>query len=601
MDPDVEKAVRGKRILLFEEMLKHYGYPDLEVINELKEGSPLAGEVPQTSMLPFKFTPSLLTCEALELQSSMRRSQILAEPKGSGDMEVDLEVWKQTLDEVSKGWLRGPIPVKEVPETAPISRRFGLRQKHKIRLIDDFSESSVNGTVAVYESPVLHTVDVACAAIMHWFSCSHAAGRESELTARTFDLSSAYRQVGLSQAGREVAFIRVYNPEKQCWCIFQALVLPFGAIKSVHSFLRLARSIWWLGVVGCWLFWSSFFDDYIVFTTPELARSSELTASALFKLLGWLFAEEGRKCRPFDTSCEALGVVFDLSLSSQQVCKVTNTLSRVDEISTEIQRLLNSGFITQVEAQKLRGRMQFADSQIYGRTGKRCIACLKDFSGRRRNRISERNGMFLKLFLSLMKSDEPRLVTKKCADSVVMITDACYERDARDWICGMGGVILDTLHGVKQFFSCQLSEEQRVLLGELQKKQIIFEAESLCALLAYCLWTEMFSGRMSFLYVDNEGTKFSFIKGSSENKTVDAITQIFIEAETHSKSICWLARVSSYSNIADAPSRGDNKLLEDLKFTDVSTTAVKCLASLIASMKEKMGKAAGCESPKVKT
>ena len=106
---------------------------------------------------------------------------------------------------------------------------------------------------------------------------------------------------------------------------------------------------------------------------------------------------------------------------------------------------------------------------------------------------------------------------------------------------------------------------------------------------------------MSFLYVDNEGTKFSFIKGSSENKTVDAITQIFIKAETHSKSICWLARVSSYSNIADAPSRGDNKLLEDLKFTDVSTTAVKCLASLIASMKEKMGKAAGCESPKVKT
>ena len=151
---------------------------------------------------------------------------------------MDMEVWQQTMDEVSKGWLRGPIPFDEVPEGAPISRQFGLRQKHKVGLIDDFSESSVNGTVSVYESPVLHTVDVACSAIMHWFSCSKAAGCDPKLLARFFDLSSACRQVGLDRSGRDVTYIRVYNPEKRCWCIFQALVLPFGAIKSVHSFLR---------------------------------------------------------------------------------------------------------------------------------------------------------------------------------------------------------------------------------------------------------------------------------------------------------------------------------------------------------------------------
>ena len=239
MDPLVERAVRGKKILLFEEMLKHYEYPDMEVVNELKFGSPLTGDVPQTSMLPFKFTPSLLTREALGMQSALRRDQVLSDPKGSGDAEVDAEVWQQTMDEVAKNWLRGPIPLEEVPADAPISRRFGLRQKHKIRLIDDFSESSVNGTVSVF----LHTVDVACAAIMHWFSCSQAAGCDSKLLARTFDLSSAYRQVGLDASGRDVAFIRVFNPEKTCWCIFQALVLPFGAVRSVHSFLRLARSI----------------------------------------------------------------------------------------------------------------------------------------------------------------------------------------------------------------------------------------------------------------------------------------------------------------------------------------------------------------------
>ena len=66
-------------------------------------------------------------------------------------------------------------------------------------------------------------------------------------------------------------------------------------------------------------------------------------------------------------------------------------------------RLLETGFIVQTEAQKLRGRMQFSESQIYGRTGKRCIACPRDFASRRRTKISMRDATFLKRFLSLTK------------------------------------------------------------------------------------------------------------------------------------------------------------------------------------------------------
>ena len=82
---------------------------------------------------------------------------------------MDVEVWKQILEERDKGWLVGPIPIEDVSHDSPISKRFGLRQGHKVRLIDDFSESSVNVTVTVYETPVLHTVDVS-SAIMHWFN-----------------------------------------------------------------------------------------------------------------------------------------------------------------------------------------------------------------------------------------------------------------------------------------------------------------------------------------------------------------------------------------------------------------------------------------------
>ena len=123
-------------------------------------------------MLPFKFVPAVLTTETLKVHSSLRRQHLFAQCNGSGDAEVDAEVWRQTIEERDKGWLKGPLKLEEVPDEAPISRRFGLKQRHKVRLIDDFSESSVNSTVTVYETPVLHTVDVAGAVLMQWFACA---------------------------------------------------------------------------------------------------------------------------------------------------------------------------------------------------------------------------------------------------------------------------------------------------------------------------------------------------------------------------------------------------------------------------------------------
>ena len=105
---------------------------------------------------------------------------------------------------------------------------------------------------------------------------------------------------------------------------------------------------------------------------------------------------------------------------------------------------------------------------------------------------------------------------------------------------------------------------------------------------------ELFCGTMSFLYVDNEGTKFSLMKGSSENLTVDAMTQVFVEVETHVKTTCWL---SSCSNIADEPSRGDCRILNEMNFTHVSKDAAKCLKFLCVSIGEKMEKMAGHALP----
>jgi hypothetical protein len=488
----------------------------------------------------------------------------------------------------------GPIPFEQIPQDAPVSRRFGLRQRHKVRLIDDFSESSVNQAVTVFETPLLHTVDIAAATLIFWLRGCKNLQRAASLMVRTFDLSSAYRQVGLSPAGRAFSYIRVLCPATGTWAFFQAQVLPFGAVKSVHSFLRLARAIWWIGTTACFLVWSSFYDDYILFSTPDLVRSSEITAAALFELLGWDYARDGRKCIPFSYTCEALGVLFNLDESAKGICKLFNATSRIEEIAAEVERVVQSGFILQSDAQKLRGRLQFAEAQLYGRTGKRCIRVLRDAACRKRSKLDAHHALALRLFVKMMQSGKPRTLSWDDHAPILIFTDACYERDAKDLVCGLGATLLDPSTGSKLFFSCALDSSQREILGEMNKQQIIFEAETFCAVLAYLLWIKKLTNRNSTLYVDNEGTKFCMMKGFSENATVDCLCAIFCELEVSSETSCWLARVPSYSNVADMPSRGIIHELLNAGYVDDSELAAAAIQQLFTFMETKVGQRAEC-------
>ena len=360
MNCNVANAVKGKRILLFEEMLKATKFPDLGVVDELRRGSDLTGNVPATGMLPGKFEPALISEEELCASAARIRNAAIHEVRGSGDAHVDEVVWDKTLDEVAKGWLLGPLADDTVPEDRPLSRRFGLKQRHdNIRLIDDYSESGVNSCVTVTESPLLHTVDIACAVLTIWFGMCEEAGIGKDLAVRTFDLASAYRQVGLSDKGQQFAFLRVFNPKKKRASLFKSLVLPFGAVRSVHSFLRLARALWWIGVCGCCIVWTSFYDDFIAFSKPKLIGSTDQAVTALFKLLGWVFAEEGEKAQPFDLRCSALGVLFDLSMATTGRALICNTEARRLELCEDLQKVIEEGCLSNKNAQRLRGRLGF--------------------------------------------------------------------------------------------------------------------------------------------------------------------------------------------------------------------------------------------------
>jgi hypothetical protein len=93
------------------------------------------------------------------------------------------------------------------------------------------------------------------------------------------------------------------------------------------------------------------------------------------------------------------------------------------------------------------------------------------------------------------------------------------------------------------------------------------------------------------LFVDNEGTKFSLLRGISENSVVDFLAEN-VELEAVTRTFTWLARVPCSCNVADAPSRGDVGAALLNNALDVPADAERLLLDLVSQLSE-MGKI-GC-------
>ena len=157
------------------------------------------------------------------------------------------------------------MPPSSLPRGATLTRRFGVKQKGKVRPIDDYKASMVNASVTQTEQISVHSVDHIAAMIsrkMESESKSFHCGRA--LVAKCWDLASAYKQVPLSDEAFEMdSYLVVFNPKTQSPEIYKQKVLPFGSIASVTGFLRCSSAVWHLGVSLLGLCWTAYFDDFL--------------------------------------------------------------------------------------------------------------------------------------------------------------------------------------------------------------------------------------------------------------------------------------------------------------------------------------------------
>ena len=552
MPEHLSKILAKKNLVLWKEMLHESGYPDLDIFEEVSHGTVLVGNALSSGVFDKKFRPADLAVDSLVCSSEADRKALLFSARSSGSEEVDRAVYEKTMEEVSCGWAKGPIPVEQMPNNAIVSRRFGLKQPGKIRLIDDLSGSHINSTVQADETPRPHSTDVIASVALSLVSES-----SQKFLGRTYDLKSAYKQLGISASSLWAAYVVVFNPFTRKPEVFQLLALPFGATKSVYTFLRVAHSLWWLGTHELGLVWTNFYDDFVTFARHDNRDNTHKTIDLFFRSLGWSYAVEGDKANPFAETFNALGIVIDLSCFKEGCVSFSNTAKRTCELVSNIEQILKAGCLSLKDSQRLRGRMQFADSQLFGRCGKLCLSAITEHTYKSsRKELDKACVDALKRFKSALSLGKPRVIQKATAGVWMVFTDACFEPDSPSWRCGLGGVIVSPDGSPFQFFSHRLCDNHIHILGGDIKQTIIFEAELLALVVAMELWSALFQHAPVLFFIDNNGARDVAISGNGRFLISRLLLDILLSREMEAGVYAWYARVPSPSNPADAPSRG---------------------------------------------
>ena len=469
----------------------------------------------------------------------------------------------------------GPLSWDELPDGAAVSRRFPLAQSEKVRPIDDFSQSQVNATVTSYEQATVDGPDVISALAIHLMRSLREKGRSCELVGRSMDLASAYRQLAVAESSYEFAYLSIFDPVSRSAALYKQVALPFGSVTAVNAFIRCSRFLQWVAGHCLRIPMSSYFDDYVIFAPPELSNNTQSALCLMLDILGWAFDREGPKSDTFSKQVAALGVVFNLDPTADGRLEVHNTEKRLRESVAAIERILSTKSLGKRDALVLRGRLAFCDAFIFGRLGKISLQAITQHAYAKpfNTSVDDVLSGALQVLHDRMAAARPRQIDLNLAHTFVLFTDAAFDPVKGS---GLGAVLVGPNRKVVAWFGLKLTLTHLQPILREGRQTVIGELETLAAAVSLRLWSRILASSKLLLFIDNEGARFSLIKGVSKAPAITAICSIASQVLDEFCIMPWFSRVPSLSNLADLPSRDVSHplLLLDLRTPHESVMSV---------------------------
>ncbi|CAE6914886.1 PARP6, partial [Symbiodinium sp. CCMP2456] len=403
MAPSVRRVLSGKRTLLLQKIAASPGWPDKNLHRDITQGFKLTGYLECTNIFRPDEKPAYSTEQDFWDGASVLRDSLWEKVASHKVQDYSQELWDITTDEAdpqSKGWLQGPLSKAQLdamfPEGWSPCRRFAVWQG-KWRPIDDFSECGINACFGCFERISLKALDEITWACVQIFKCAvargdvsfalqdgsvlkgklHSAWRDKDRVrplSKTYDLKSAYKQMPLHPDERRKAIIILKNPSTLQVEAFVCNTLPFGSTASVLHFNRVAlllqRVMWELCLIS-----ACYYDDFPTAMPAMLGEGSDNIVHTVMQLLGYDMSVE--KETPYSTSSEMLGVVLDTSDPALECVHLRNKTEKAEAMSQSLGKIMEAGVVSTRDLPSMLGRLQFLESQLFGRAGKLALADLR--------------------------------------------------------------------------------------------------------------------------------------------------------------------------------------------------------------------------------
>lgn len=379
---------------------------------------------------------------------------------------------------------------------------------------------------------------------------------------RTLDLKAAYKGLAVSPRTKWAAILLAWNVDKGEPALFISDAMLFGCTAAVYAFNRVSRGIWFLASSMLELAATVFYDDFPCLEPQPTAAFSKIAFETLLDLLGWEWST-GHKDLPFSNTFSPLGVQVSLgSMCTEGNVLLENKPSRVADQVAEIDGILRSGVFRHFQAAELAGKLHFSEAQIFGRSS---VCALRTVATRAHAgpTVTKLDPPIVQALVDLQSNllnSPPRCISARdVRDPVFLYTDGAAEVDGEGW-----GVLLHDPVNNKTLVAGgslpqTLSKHYRKVVGT----QIIGQVELYPIILARYQLAGHLVGRRVVWFIDNDSARDGLIAAYSPSPASMALISAFYAAERTCPTYSWFARVASFSNPSDLPSR--KKLLEAAK------------------------------------
>ena len=569
-----------KNIALLDKLIRETGYQDTDLCADILRGFDVVGKTNRSNVLPSKLVVATMSAKELKQNSSWTRKVTLAKCRASGDVELDKEVYEQTVEQRRMKWIRGPYAETQIQHMFPDGWvpicRFGLRQSNKIRVIDECRGPAINFALSTCEKLQLMDIDDYVAITKFVYRSTDHGSREvlvelsdkTELRGhlhsdwgapesmnwqgRTLDLRDAYKNLANSDETKFAAVLATYNPNMDMVELDVSDVLMFGSTAAVYAFNRVARTIWHIATVKLGIVITQFYDDYPGLEPEKTSCTARSAFQALLSILGWRWAD-GNKNPPFQHTFSQLGVLVDLRQLPLGKTIIQNKPSRVEAVSAEIDMHLEKSELSYSSAAELHGKLQYCESQCFGRVAVPALRILRERADSKSNykKLNADLEWALRFLKEHLRTSKPRVITACVSEkAIVIFTDGSSEGEKHLWgivVFGLTARPLVAGGSVDERLVKTWKSEQSQIINQVELYPVILLREHLGAAL---------DGRKLLYFIDNDAAKDSLVKADSDSRWTTKLIRKFYDQERRYPSFPWFSRVPSYSNPADLPSRG---------------------------------------------